>query len=398
MHAGTNLGHVQAYNQRTILNIIIQQGPLSRADIARITSLTKQTVSNIVADLLTHDFITETGKQKSKRGGKPSINLALNPAGAFAIGIHLSRDSLEGVLVNLAGEVQARVIHELDYAPPQEAIPLMVQTAQSLQQTIDTSKLLGVGLAFPGPFDNHGNVVRPHFFPDWEDVPVTTLLSEQLTLPVYLENDATAAAIGEQRYGAGLHTRTFFYVLISMGLGGGLILNGEPYSGVSGNAGALGATPVMSKADGHIERLWDYISLNNLYQTLYAHGLKDVTQSNLLHYYQQENPHLLHWLNTSARLLAEPLANIETYFDPEAIVFGGLLPKELTQHLIHELKTLLPKFRLPGKAFTPQLLTAQAGKEAAALGAATLPIHEFLSPARNNRPIIPVSELSHISR
>jgi len=388
MHTGTNLVYVQAYNQRIVLETIRLYGPLSRADVARQTGLTKPTVSTIVAELMAQELVVETSQRQSRKGGKPATDLEINPEGAFTVGLALGRDRLSGVLVNLAGVVRARVRYDLEFPSPDETVRLMEEATGRLMagQSIPSERLWGVGVGMPGPLDTRaGNVVSPPNFPGWEEVPIVDLLRAHTGHTVYLENNATAAAIGETWYGVGRHVRSFFYVFFGVGLGGGLIINGEPYRGASGNAGAFGNAPVVSFGAGGTytgtSRLEDYASLGALNRWLGEHGVKTLGYAELGVLCERGYPPLMAWLRAAAHYLAPALANIENTFDPEAVVFGGRLPEPLLGRLIEHVEELLPRFRLPGKSYTPKLVVAQAGEDAAALGVATLPIHEALTPS-----------------
>jgi len=379
--------HVQAYNQRMVLEMVRLHGPLSRADIARQVSLTKQTVSNIVGELISQGLVVETSQRQSRKGGKPATDLEINPEGAFTVGLALGRDRLSGVLVNLAGIVRARVRYDLEFPSPDETVRLMGEATRRLTegQDIPSERLWGVGVGVPGPLDTRsGNVVSPPNFPGWEEVPIVDLLRAHTGHPIYLENNATAAAIGETWYGVGRYVRTFFYVFFGIGLGGGLIISGEPYRGASGNAGAFGNTPVVSFGGGGTyvgaARLEDYVSLSALSRQLGGQDFKIPNYAELGALCKRGHPPLMTWLRVAARYLAPALANIENTFDPEAVVFGGRLPESLIGELIREVERLLPRFRLPGKTQVPKLVAAQSGEDAAALGVATLPIHEALTP------------------
>lgn len=220
MLKGTNLEHAKEYNVRIVLETIRRYGPISRADIARRTELTAQTISNIAPQLLEQQLVIEARSKQGKRGA-PSIELEFNPQGAFSIGLDLDQTHLTGVLVDLDGIVHQRVRHQLSFPKPEEALDLLAKVTQALitNQGLPTHRICGVGVGFPGPLritkgSVVDNVVNPHFFPGWENVPVVEQLVKRLNLPVFLENNATAAAIGESFYGAGRDIKNFFYVFL----------------------------------------------------------------------------------------------------------------------------------------------------------------------------------------
>lgn len=109
MHTGTNPTYIQAYSQRTVLGTIRLYGPLSQADIARRTNLSKKTITDIVGDRIHNQLVISRGQRQTAKGGKASTDLELNVDGAYTIGLDLDRDRLTGVLVNLTGGIQQRV-------------------------------------------------------------------------------------------------------------------------------------------------------------------------------------------------------------------------------------------------------------------------------------------------
>jgi predicted NBD/HSP70 family sugar kinase len=205
------------------------------------------------------------------------------------------------------------------------------------------------------------------------------LLKERLNLPIYVENNATAAAIGERWHGAGKRVENFFFIHFDAGLGGGLILNGRPYYGFSGNAGELGFLPTF--AEGRVlNKIGSYVSLAALYRTLRNQGETRTEPASLEILYTEGHSGLLEWLDATSRYLAPVLIIVENLFDPEAFFFGGRLPKPLTEHIIKGLNVLMSPLRIQGKRYTPALQAAEAGEDAAALGSATLPIYEHFVP------------------
>src|SRR4051794_24927684 len=219
MLTGTNLLYAKQYNLRIVHETIRLFGPVSRADVARRTALTGQTVSNLARELIELGLVYEAERRAGGGGrGAPSTALAVNPDGAYAIGLGFNRDHLTGVLVDLAGTVRQRAHMELDLLAPRTALDLMVGMVERLvaRQGLAREAVCGVGIGIPGPMypaeGGDGYVVNPKSFPGWHCVPLASWLRERLGVPVVIENNATAAALGERWYGAGRQIGTFFYL------------------------------------------------------------------------------------------------------------------------------------------------------------------------------------------
>jgi predicted NBD/HSP70 family sugar kinase len=389
MLSGTNLEYTRSYNQRVVLEAIRLFEPVSRAEIARHTGLTIQTVSNIVGELVERGVV-EASSRRFGRRGQPALEITLNPEGAFSIGLHLDRDHFTGVLVDLRGQVHQQMHHELDFPTPDEALPLLRRSVQHLiaARALQPERLWGIGLGLPGPIEAEtGKLVAPPNFPGWDGISVAEALTQEPGLPVYVENDATAAAIGERWYGAGRLMNHFFYVYFGVGLGGGLVLNGHPYRGHWGNAAEFGHVPVEPGGRpcpcGGVGCLEQYVSMAALYKAMHQEGLAVRRPEDLEALFREKNPALLRWLEEAARYLVPALVAVENLLNPEAIFFGGRLPGPLLDYLLEQLAKLLPSRRMRGLPHHPRLERAQATGDAACLGAATLPFYETIAPSHH---------------
>ena len=390
MLTGTNLTYTKAYNYRIVFETIRLYGPLSRADIARRTSLTAQTVSNIVKRLLDTQLIMEGTKRQEGRGA-PSVTLDINPSGAYSIGLDFNRDHLTGVLVDLTGKMKQRVFYELNAPSPKEGVELMASTIRELMdfQGIGEDQLDGVGIGFPGPMVIHrdnsvSNVVNPKAFPNWENVPVIHLLSKYIDVPIFMGNNASAATIGERWYGAGRHISTFMYIFFGAGLGSGVFLNGQLYEGFTGNSGEIGYIPYQGKpspiSDEGQLHIGEHFNLSKLYRWLSDKGFNVSRPTELAPLLSERNKFFIQWLDQAVELLVPAFLSVEYLIDPEVIFFGGRLPKPITAYIMDGLREEIPKQRILGLTKGPDLQLATAGVDAAALGAATLPMFELFAP------------------
>jgi predicted NBD/HSP70 family sugar kinase len=231
--------------------------------------------------------------------------------------------------------------------------------------------------------DGEGYLVNPRAFAEWRDVPLAERLSERLGMPVVLENNATAAAIGERWYGAGQEFRNFFYLYFGSGLGGGLIINGQRFEGHSGNAGEVGYLPFPGGGgeDPHSSYIGLHFNLTDLYARLRDTGAEARTPDDLDQLLVDGHPDLLAWIDRAGDALAPVLLAVEYLVDPEAVFFGGRLPDRVLRAMIDRVSERLPARRIRDEQKGPALLLATAGVEAASLGVATLPIYQFFAPA-----------------
>ena len=388
MARGTNLEHTRAYNRRAVFEMIRVGGPISRAEVARQTSLTLQSVSNLVGDLIGKGLILDQGRQIIKRG-QPPVLYTLNPEGAFSIGVSLERDHITAALMNLAGETLARTRLMITEVQPADAVEHIGEFVPELLSNLSReqqSRFLGVGVALPGIIsETQGEVLRMAGLPTWEGFPVKDALQARLGLPIHVANDAIMAALGERWYGQGRSFNKFFFVLITRGFGSSLILNGEPYGGIWGITGRLSHIPVepngkFCHACGETGCLSLYTSLNALLEELSQHDTQICNVEELSKLYTEEHPVLLAWLDAAARRVARGLVTLENLLDPEAIIFGGRMPDVLLDHLLEGVMAQYERRRMHFKVHQPALIRSARGEDAVVLGAATLPIYLTLAP------------------
>jgi predicted NBD/HSP70 family sugar kinase len=242
----------QATSRGIVLDIIRTIGPISRIELAEKTGLTQATMSNVVRQLLDDELVVETGRREST-GGKRRVLLDINPLARFAVGVQLGRESITYIATNLGGAIVGRLRTEGsgDLEPADVVTKITAQVASLLARLdIDTGLVVGVGLVAPGPVDREaGTLLGPPSLPAWQSFPLRAALQEALELPVLLDNDATAAAIGEYWGGAIAGSLSHATVYMGSGIGAGIVLDGSVFRGSSSNAGELGQVTVAI-ADG----------------------------------------------------------------------------------------------------------------------------------------------------
>ncbi len=389
MLTGTNLTYTKAYNFRIVFETIRLFGPISRADVARRTSLTAQTVSNIVTRLLDQNFVQE-GKKLQKQRGAPSTTLEVNPEGAYSVGLDFNRDHLTGILVDLAGTVRTKIFYEVDSPSPEEAIKLMVSTVQQLTNPEEVQKayFCGVGICLPGPLeinknDEVSNTINPKAFPNWKHVPIGEMLKEHIKAPLFIDNNASAATIGERWYGAGKNISNFVYAFFGVGLGGGMVLNGNMYEGQNQNAGEFGYLPYYGEksplSTSNQPHIGEHFDLKKLYAWLREFDVKANRPEDLGYLYLEKNIHFMKWLELAKQYLAEIFLIAEYFIDMEVVILGGRIPTAILEDIASALPEILTSHRKEFKTSAPIFQCGTAGSDAAALGAATLPMFDLFA-------------------
>ncbi|NWE22550.1 ROK family transcriptional regulator [Pseudomonas sp. P7548] len=379
---GTNAEHARLHNRRVILEAIRQSGRLTRADLTRLTSLTAQTISNIVTELQEEGVLLAHAAEKGGRG-QPPVPLSLNPEGGYSIGFHIEQHCIIGVLLNLLGETVAQVTLTVSYPTFEQALPLILEHVKGFRQQRPGGRFLGVGIALPGPFSVEGmTAVGPTAMSGWDDPAIPLRLQQEIALPVLIENDATAATMGERLYGIASDLNNFVHLFIGSGLGAGLYLGNRLYSGHWHNAGEIGHMTVIpgGKAcfcgnQGCLER---YISIAALLEHLgypadHDLGTWDANDQVL-------NARVEGWLDEAVPALRQAINILESVLDPQTILISGFLPDAILARLITRLEPLSRSISSRSGRQYPRIQMGAAGQDAVALGAAALMILAEISP------------------
>lgn len=361
---GTNQEFGRPYNRRIVLESIRLHGPLARGDIARRVGLTVQTVSTIVRELEEQGYILSV-REEPKGRGLPPATLRINPEGGYAVGIHVTPLGINAALINLCGDVIASRHREAPNATPDLAFDLIGQMVPDLTRLRPGGRVLGIGMALPGPFGVESmSFVGPTTMAGWKDVALRERLAATTGLPAFFETDMAAAAMGERLYGLGSAYADYYYLYFGVGLGGVMVHDGTALRGAWGNAGEIGHIPAVPGGEpcpcgnrGCLER---YLSLEAL---------------------RRWNGSEADWVKEISPIFHSAIATIENLFDPETVILGGLASPELLERLA---ATAAEGLRNSVSARTdrtsPRVVVASGGQHAVLRGAAALAVSGVLSP------------------
>jgi predicted NBD/HSP70 family sugar kinase len=376
--SGTNLARASDYNQRIVLQAIRLSGETTRIELARQTGLTAPTIANITSRLDEMGLIAHLGRKHGGRG-QPALRLAVNPDGAFAIGLNVDRDHITLVALDLAGEVRSRVTREVRFALPSDVVAIVGEELDGLLAAggVDRARILGIGLARPDDLGGIALPNKPEGYESWSKVDFPSLLKEILPWPVHVDNDAAAAALGEAQGVSGHERPSFFYLLISAGLGGGPVIDGSYYRGARMRSGEIGLMPDVGAADpGAVVQ--DTVSLSAIEERLAQVGRKLDVLEDLLALDPVMATTVDQWIADATRALTVPLVAASCLLDPDAIVIGGRLPAPLIERLCARLDAALAEVSMPNRV---PVHPAQMAAEAPAIGAAILPFLDQLLPS-----------------
>ncbi len=231
------------HNVRLVLRAIADMGPISRADVARRTSLTRTTVSDVVGQLADAGLVMEIGRGPSS-GGKAPILLQIPRDARQLVGLHIGDEHVRGVVVNIAGDVLYRAQLTVHGRDGSHALAQLDALVDELMGAV-SGPPVGIGIGTPGLVDTQAGIVRWAASLDWRDLPLARRVADRTGLPVYVANDSQAAALAEWTFGRHAEARAMIAVRVGVGIGAGIIIDDRLYQGDGFGAGEIGHTTVV---------------------------------------------------------------------------------------------------------------------------------------------------------
>lgn len=236
------------HNRDLVLRTIFANESISRAEVARVTSLTRTTVSDVVNGLLAEGLVEEIGLGESL-GGKSPILLSIAAASRYLIGLNLGQDKFVGAIVNLRGEIKEMVETPVQDDDGQAALESVYQIIGQLVRT-KLKPIVAIGVGTPGLVHTREGVVLDAVNLDWQNLPLGKLLQKKFKIPVSVLNDSQATAIGEYLYGGKAnHEENLIVVNVKHGIGAGILINGRLFQGDGGGAGEIGHVVVQENGE-----------------------------------------------------------------------------------------------------------------------------------------------------
>jgi N-acetylglucosamine repressor len=228
----------RVHNERLVVRTLYDLGPISRAEVARLTGLTRTTVSDVVASLLDEGVVREIGRGPSS-GGKAPILLEVDDDARLVVGLDLGEEHFAGSLVNLRGEIRRTAELAVDGRDGAAALDLVFDLLDRLLDGT-TAPLLGIGIGTPGLVDSRTGTIRRAVNLDWRDLPLGEIVAERYAVPVNVANDSQAAALAEYTYAGGDRVPNLIAIRVGRGVGAGLVLRGALFQGDGSGAGEIG--------------------------------------------------------------------------------------------------------------------------------------------------------------
>ncbi|RJX71969.1 ROK family transcriptional regulator [Vibrio sinensis] len=334
-------------NQRKIISAVSKYRVISRARISELTGLTPSAVTQLSKSLINLGLLREGSRQKCGRG-QPPIPLEINPEGAFSLGVSIEPNFIAISISNLSGLI---VHHESTPVDNHQSLDEMIELIQTLVSTgivkakIPKAKVLGIGFSLAGYRGAKQNWVCVPSLQCLNDVDLVSILNDAFDYPVYIENNVNASVIGEYYSHIKKDFSTIVFIDIGFGIGAGIIYDGVLFKGGFNNAGQVGLSfPYGKERPSYL----DFVSRKEL--------------------------SLEQWITRSAVQIEQILSSCIQWIDPQLIILGGSLPKDVADKLIDILSLRIGSL-VPVDANSPKLILSPNGERSSTLGASIIPFY-----------------------
>ena len=382
---GSNQTGMRQFNERVVLQAIRLHGSLPKADLARLTTLSTQTVALIIARLSDDGLVMKLEPLRGKIG-QPSVPIALRPDGAFSIGVKIGRRSLDVLLLDFANTVRMRYSQTYAFPEPEDVFKAIAEQVRAMQASLAPglrSRILGIGVAAPLSLDSWQELmgVPQGLNGGWQRLDIARRIEADTGLPVMFAKDTAAACVAELVAGRGRSIKSFLYLFVDTFIGGGLVIDSNLYAGLHGNAGAIGSLPVGVAAPGQgapaqLLSTASLLGLEHLYQ---AAGLEPAAAYDERATQAPWAEHSARWVAQAAGAIAMVVTSASCMLDPEGVIIDGSCSRALLDQLLAAIAQALNRYNWEGVQ-RPQVQAGIIGSDARALGGALLPLYANFAP------------------
>lgn len=395
---------VREINLSLIMNYLREHAPVSRAALAEMTGLNKTTVSSLVRELIDYHFVHEVGLDTAGVG-RPAVLLELNPAAGHIVSVDIGVDYISVIRANFAAEVVWRHRESIRHSSRDAIITRLLNLiCEAARPEGNEGPLLGVAVGVPGLVDESNGTLL--FAPNlgWRDVPMRAIVQEVCTAPVFVDNEANMAALGEYYFGSAQGCDDVLYISVEVGLGGAIVRNGVLFKGRTGFAGEFGHMTL--KPDGELcncgnRGCWETLvsqsavfrsirraiesGRSSILTEMLNGDLDRLTIPHVVEAARQGDPVTLDVLNQVGHYLGIGIASLVNALNPELVVFGGMLSLA-ADFLLPAVEEEMKHRALKWNAEAVRVVLARHGSDACVMGGVATVWQAILSQPANMAP------------
>lgn len=369
---------VKKNNKALVLQLIMEKETISRADIAQMSGLNKTTVSSLVTELLAEELIYESGPGVSSGGRRPVI-LHFNKDAGYAIGVDIGVNYVLSVLTDLKGKILIEKNQIVNRTPYSTVISIVQKMIQSLMEEMPSSRygIVGIGVGVPGIVNKEGAILlAPNL--GWTNIQLKEDLEKLFQVPIIIENEANAGAVGEQQFGAGQDYQNIIYISAGIGIGVGILLNKELYQGKNGFSGEMGHMIIDmngKRCNCGSRGCWEAYASEHALLEMADQSIESL--ESLIQRAENGDQVALNLFGKIGHYLGYGINNIINTFNPDQVIIGNrlALAKEWIENPI---RTTIENHTLAFHQNEMQLNFSKLEKYSTALGVSAFVVDRFI--------------------
>lgn len=400
-YLGQNVSGVKARNIKAILMNLLFREPVYRVDLARDISVSTTTVTKLIDELIEQGIVRvgENEEKGGRRVGRPKSALYLKKDACFAVSIHIGGRKYRIGIVNLRNEIIHSDLGSYEFSTPWKK--LLDEIYQKLvmlleESRVDRQKIIGIGIGVPGLVDFNTGVIGFSKNHGWRDVPVKKYFIEKFDLPIVVENNVRAMALGEALFGFGRGVDNLMFLYGSRGVGAGLVVDRDIYRGRGQGAGEIGHTYINHNNDFDniadcCSTLEDLVSLTGILErskivaaedpdSNFAHKIKNLGEDEMFKVVFQlaaeGNSHACALVKKTSQYLGLAIVNAINFINPELILFGGIYADQ-TDLILPTIRDMVDKLSFANIGKNVEIRATNFGQEAGLVGAGALALARF---------------------
>ncbi len=397
---------IKDMNRNLVRNLIKNRGPLSRADLARISRLSPATITSITAEFIASGMVEETGEGRSSGGRRP-IMLQLNYKAGFVVGLKLMEHALTIALTDLDAQVLHHRLVPMNGSDSQTEPDLVIACIiKAIEETftltqVARDRVMGIGIGMAGSVDSDLGICRYSPFFNWENVSIAEPIATHFDLPVSLENDVNTLTIAEKWFGYGNGMPHFIVATVGRGIGAGIVVNDQFYRGADGGAGEFGhITIINGDSSATLEQLASDPAVIRQVEVAIASGrqtslasLPKLTLSAIAAAADGGDALAQQVLADAGRWLGIGIATLVNIINPRCVIIAGE-GVQAGKHRLDPMREAIYQHTFNGLADDLEIIIEPSGDETWARGAASLVLQElFKTPLHRSELIPAVSSL-----
>jgi predicted NBD/HSP70 family sugar kinase len=381
------LASLREGNRKRVIDALRRRGVASRAELARITGLSRSTVSTLVGDLIETGLAIERDANdampREAHAGRPPVMVSLDSSAGLVLGIDFGHQHLRVAVSDLSHTVLAEAWRELDV--DHSAVHGLKAAAEFVDQVlreagVDRARVIGVGMGLPAPIDRTtGAVQSSSILPGWVGVDAAAEARHRLGFPVEVENDANLGALAELVWGAAQGKSEVAYIKVSTGIGAGLISGGRLHHGVGGTAGEVGHTLVAEGGAvcrcGNRGCLETLASARAIAELLSTSRREEISTRRLLELSAAGDQAAQRLIGDAGRAIGLAVANLCNVLNPECVIVGGEL-SAAGEVLLEPIRQAVRRNAIPSAVGDVEIASGVLGERAELLGALALVMHD----------------------